>query len=170
MSTSIRGSEGVSFFPTFVEPIQTRWRIVPLPSCLPSHCQRKFSQRGGRSSKAHILHEPSTSRCKREVPTNGKASFFPGNSNPQTQTLISGAHIDCSNGQASTDDAIGNWIEWVRCTLLPLHGNKGASYCWLHRRPGAGEVPQWSIHTDESSTKQVGGVGVVLYSPERDEV
>ena len=35
---------------------------------------------------------------------------------------------------------------------------------------GAEESPQWSIHMDGSSNKQVGGVGVVLYNPERDRV
>ena len=35
---------------------------------------------------------------------------------------------------------------------------------------GVGEVPQWSIHTDRSSTRQAGGVGVVLCSPKGDEV
>ena len=33
---------------------------------------------------------------------------------------------------------------------------------------GADECLQWSIHTNESSNKQVGGVGVVLLSPEGD--
>ena len=33
---------------------------------------------------------------------------------------------------------------------------------------GADECPQWSIHTDGSSNKQAGGVGVVLLSPEGD--
>ena len=35
---------------------------------------------------------------------------------------------------------------------------------------GAEEHPQWSIHTDGSSNRQVGGVGIVLCSPERDEI
>ena len=35
---------------------------------------------------------------------------------------------------------------------------------------GVGEVPPWSIHTDRSSTRQVGRVGVVLCSPKGDEV
>ena len=35
---------------------------------------------------------------------------------------------------------------------------------------GAGEIPQWSIHTDGSSTKQASGAGVVFHSPEGDEV
>ena len=35
---------------------------------------------------------------------------------------------------------------------------------------GAEEYPQWSIHTDGSSNKQAGGTGIVLRSPERDEI
>ena len=35
---------------------------------------------------------------------------------------------------------------------------------------GAEEYPQQSIHTDKSSNKQAGGVGVVLRSPERDKI
>ena len=35
---------------------------------------------------------------------------------------------------------------------------------------GAEEPLQWSIHTDGSSNRQAGGVGVVLLSPERDMV
>ena len=35
---------------------------------------------------------------------------------------------------------------------------------------GAEESPQWSVHTDGSSNKQVGGVGLVLWSPEGDVV
>ena len=35
---------------------------------------------------------------------------------------------------------------------------------------GVGEVPQWSIHTNKSSTRQAGGVGVVLCSSKGDEV
>ena len=35
---------------------------------------------------------------------------------------------------------------------------------------GAEECPQWSIHTDESSNRQAGGVGVVLLSPEGDQI
>ncbi|XP_075654666.1 uncharacterized protein LOC142624801 [Castanea sativa] len=35
---------------------------------------------------------------------------------------------------------------------------------------GAKEHPQWSVHTDESSNGQASEVGVVLYSPEGDEI
>jgi len=35
---------------------------------------------------------------------------------------------------------------------------------------GAEVVPQWSVHTDESSNKQAGGAGVVLYSPEGGKI
>ena len=35
---------------------------------------------------------------------------------------------------------------------------------------GANECPQWSIHTNGSSNRQVGGVGVVLLSPEGDNI
>ena len=35
---------------------------------------------------------------------------------------------------------------------------------------GVGVCPQWSIHMDESSNKQAGGVGIVLHSPEGDEI
>ena len=35
---------------------------------------------------------------------------------------------------------------------------------------GVGECPRWSIHTDELSNRQAGGVGVVLRSLEGDEV
>ena len=35
---------------------------------------------------------------------------------------------------------------------------------------GAEEYPQWSIHMDELSNKQVGEAGVVLRSPEGDEI
>ena len=35
---------------------------------------------------------------------------------------------------------------------------------------GADEYPRWSIHTDKSSNRQVGGVGVMLLSPERDKI
>ena len=35
---------------------------------------------------------------------------------------------------------------------------------------GAKECPQWSIHTDGSSNRQAGGVGVVLRSPEGDKI
>ena len=34
----------------------------------------------------------------------------------------------------------------------------------------AKEVPQWNIHTDGSSNKQVGGAGVILLSPKGDKV
>ena len=35
---------------------------------------------------------------------------------------------------------------------------------------GAKEIPQWSIHTDGSSNKQVSGAGVVLHSLEGDKI
>jgi len=35
---------------------------------------------------------------------------------------------------------------------------------------GLEEYPQWSIHTDRLSNRQAGGVGVVLNSPEGDEI
>ena len=35
---------------------------------------------------------------------------------------------------------------------------------------GLDESPQWSIHTDGSSNKQAGGVGVILLSPEGDQI
>ena len=35
---------------------------------------------------------------------------------------------------------------------------------------GAEESPLWSIHTDKSSNRQVGGAGIVLLSPEGDTV
>ena len=35
---------------------------------------------------------------------------------------------------------------------------------------GVEEIPQWSIHTDESSNKQAGGVGVVLHTPKGDKI
>ena len=35
---------------------------------------------------------------------------------------------------------------------------------------GAGECPQWSMHTDRSFNRQAGGVGVVLHYPEGDEI
>ena len=35
---------------------------------------------------------------------------------------------------------------------------------------GAEESPQWSIHTDGSSNKQAGGVGIVLLSLEGDTI
>ena len=35
---------------------------------------------------------------------------------------------------------------------------------------GADEHTQWSIHTDGSSNKQAGGAGIVLHSPEGDEI
>ena len=35
---------------------------------------------------------------------------------------------------------------------------------------GANECPQWSIHTDRSSNKQVESVGIVLLSPEGDQI
>ena len=34
----------------------------------------------------------------------------------------------------------------------------------------AEEVSQWSIHTDGSSNKLIGGAGVILYSPEGDRI
>ena len=35
---------------------------------------------------------------------------------------------------------------------------------------GVRECPRWSIHIDELSNRQAGGVGVVLHSLEGDEV
>ena len=35
---------------------------------------------------------------------------------------------------------------------------------------GAGEVPQWSIHMDGSSTREAGEASVILHNPEGDEV
>ena len=35
---------------------------------------------------------------------------------------------------------------------------------------GANNGPQWSIHTDRSSNRQVGGVGVMLLSPDGDQI
>ena len=35
---------------------------------------------------------------------------------------------------------------------------------------GVEEFPQWSVHTDGSSNRQVGGAGVVLLSPEGDVI
>ena len=35
---------------------------------------------------------------------------------------------------------------------------------------GAGEHPQWSIHMDRSSNRQADGAGIVLCSPEGDEI
>ena len=35
---------------------------------------------------------------------------------------------------------------------------------------GAEEYPQWSLHADRSSNRQAGGTGVVLHSPEGDEI
>nr|XP_023877698.1 uncharacterized protein LOC111990138 [Quercus suber] len=35
---------------------------------------------------------------------------------------------------------------------------------------GVGEYPQWSIHTDGSSNRRAGGVGIVLRSPEEDKI
>ena len=35
---------------------------------------------------------------------------------------------------------------------------------------GAREHPQWIIHTDESSNRQVGGASIVLHSLEGDEI
>jgi len=40
----------------------------------------------------------------------------------------------------------------------------------LAEEQGAEEIPQWSIHTDGSSNRQVGEAGVVLHSLERDKV
>ena len=34
----------------------------------------------------------------------------------------------------------------------------------------AGEYPQWSVHTDGSYNRQVGGAGIILHSPEGDEI
>ena len=48
--------------------------------------------------------------------TNGKASFRLGNSSLQTQTLLSGAHGDCSNIQASTksnEQPRSGWMDGV---------------------------------------------------------
>ena len=35
---------------------------------------------------------------------------------------------------------------------------------------GAEEISQWSIHIDESSNRQVGGVGVVLHNSKGDKI
>ncbi|XP_075633391.1 uncharacterized protein LOC142605849 [Castanea sativa] len=39
-----------------------------------------------------------------------------------------------------------------------------------HRGKGAEEHHQWSVHTDGSSNRHAGGVGVVLHSPKGDEI
>ncbi|XP_075659004.1 uncharacterized protein LOC142628851 [Castanea sativa] len=36
--------------------------------------------------------------------------------------------------------------------------------------PGVGEYPQWNIYMDRSSNRQAGGLGIVLRSPEGDEI
>ena len=35
---------------------------------------------------------------------------------------------------------------------------------------GAEEYPQWTIHIDGSFNRQAGGAGIVLHSPEGDEI
>ena len=35
---------------------------------------------------------------------------------------------------------------------------------------GTEEYPQWSIHTDRTSNRQAGGVGIVIRSLEGDEI
>ena len=35
---------------------------------------------------------------------------------------------------------------------------------------GVEEIPQWSIHTNGSSNKQAGGVGIVLHTSEGDKI
>ncbi|XP_075633857.1 uncharacterized protein LOC142606379 [Castanea sativa] len=38
------------------------------------------------------------------------------------------------------------------------------------KEQGAKETPIWRVHTDGSSNKQVGGVGVVLHTPKGDKI
>ena len=35
---------------------------------------------------------------------------------------------------------------------------------------GAEKIPQWNIYTNGSSNRQVGGAGIVLFSPEQDRI
>ena len=35
---------------------------------------------------------------------------------------------------------------------------------------GAKKIPLWNIYTDGSTNRQVGGAGVVLFSPEEDKI
>ena len=64
------------FYNMKLNPNKCAFGVMVGKTCIfHSHCQCGLSQRGGWSTKTCIFHKPSTPRCKRKVPSNGKASL-----------------------------------------------------------------------------------------------
>ena len=94
VSVSLRGPEGLPFFPAIAESLKTRGRIVPLLSCIPDRHQCNLDQRIKQGAKTCVLRQPGTSWCRREVPIDGEARLRFSYSSPQAQVILLTLHGD----------------------------------------------------------------------------
>ena len=140
---SIRGLEGLPLVPYVAESYLAWGRIVPLLSSILGSFQRNLSQGRRQGLEARVLHESSTSRRRRKVPTNGKARLRLGHSSLQAEAILPSPHYRCPDWHTSPtgneqsrscrmDDIIGYRTEWVWRAILPAYCHKGTSDCQLH--------------------------------------
>ena len=94
MPASLRGPEGLPFFPAITESLKTRGRIVPLLGCIPDRHQCSLDQRIRQGAKTRVLRQPGTSWCRREVPIDGEARIRFGYSIPQAQAVLLSPYSD----------------------------------------------------------------------------
>ena len=68
VSVRIRRTQGVSYNKSIVDPVQTRWGTIPLPSSFSSCSELGLSHRRRKGTKAYLLHQQSFKRSWRKIP------------------------------------------------------------------------------------------------------
>ena len=86
--TSIWRLEGLSHFNSIAEPVQTWWKVISLPSSVPSCSEFGLNQGRRKGIEARLLHQQSFKRRWSMIPTNEKVSIFIGNNSKKAQALF----------------------------------------------------------------------------------
>ena len=182
MSAGIRGVEGLSLLPTATKSVAAKRRAFPLSGRFPRNHQCCFSQRRRKSAKALILRKPSASQCRRKIPTYGELAFalviVARKLKPYFQAHTLNVLTDKPLRWAMTNPkVVGRLALWAielsefdiqYCPRIAIKGQVVSDFITEFTRDedkGAEESPHWSIYTDGSSNRQVGGAGIVLLSP-----
>ena len=138
-------------------------------------------------SETRLLHKPSVSRSRKEIPPDEETGLRIGNYGPKAQAVLPSAFHCCLIEKPlkrvmNSPETVGRMALWAvelsefDIQYHPQTAIKGqvvadfiAKFTLMDDQ-GAKKIPQWNIYTDGSSNKQVKGAGVVLFSPEQDKI
>uniref|UniRef100_A0A2N9G7Y6 Uncharacterized protein n=1 Tax=Fagus sylvatica TaxID=28930 RepID=A0A2N9G7Y6_FAGSY len=104
-----------------------------------------------------------TVRGRGKIPTYGKASICPGDGSKETSPILPSPHDSIAHQPPTAE---GN--EQTRCSWATHPVNSPRKM--TSQQKTSSKASKWTVNIDGSSTKDSGGVGIVLKSPEGDTI